>query len=145
MAGYGYASEGRFPSVASAIWPAALAAGPIFLTAAALATLYLELPRPVVVPLQSILHFLFLLIPATVVGTILATLPVLLAAAMLHWLGRHSDVLRSTMAWVAVGAGAGALLAWLIDTGFQERQLGFALTATAATCALITRRRLYPR
>ncbi len=129
-------------SVGGGVGAASLLAGPVFVTSCALASLYLELPRPIVVSANQLGLFLILLIPAVAVGFLIAFVPVAIGAALLFRLGRQFEVLRAPIAWTLVGAAIGIALVAALELDGAWREIGFGLVATCAICATICRRRI---
>ena len=125
-------------SVGRPIVIASLLAGPVFVTSCALASLYLKLPKPVVVSGSEFGLFLVLLGPALIAGFLLAFVPVAIGTAALVALGERSPAFRSPGMWSAVGAaiGIGLVTALKLDGPWQE--FGFALVVTCAVCALVS-------
>lgn len=121
-------------SPAAVAWPAMLAAGPLFTTATALASLYAELPAPVVIEPSTVFGFLFLQIPALVVGAVLALVPTLVGTGAMQALSRSCSWARSGAAWVLAGAALGVLIAAVFDA-IGTPPVAFGLVATSAGCA----------
>ena len=126
------------------IFIASLAAGPLFLLWSALAAIYRTVPKPV--PLDfgpgEVAAALFLLFPAAVLGLFLSILPNFLGTLALTRLGEICRPARARVLWTGTGALIGcagaACMGWLAE---PFATAGFALIATAATCASICRRR----
>ena len=119
---------------------ACMVAGPIFLTSAVLASLYLKLPKPILMSPKDVFGFLFILIPALPIGFLLALVPVMIGTGLLWLLGEKDRRFRTPVLWVATGAGAGALLAMTLGVASEPRYAGFALVVTSAVCALVSRK-----
>lgn len=114
-----------------AICAGAVAAGPLFVAASALASLYLQLPQPVTLEVPQVVAFLIMLLPALVAGFFPAFVMCLFGSLIM---GGFSATSRA--AWAAAGAAAGFGLAVLFLT---EAANTFALVATSSVCALICR------
>jgi hypothetical protein len=118
---------------------ASLPAGPLFVLSYAAAFAYGQLPAPIVVDAPSLVGLALLLIPATIVGFFIGFALNLVGATIMSALAKHSETAREPVVWIAAGAGAGALLAYLFDV-FTPEGPGFALIATSAACAAFCRR-----
>lgn len=134
---------GRGPSLAGAAWPAALVAGPVFCTAAMLASLYMHLPHVIAISLEDLAGFLVILVAACIFGTLVSFPPILAAIAMLRWLGSRVVPARSQIAWFAFGGAAGAGFAQALGMNFGSGEITFAIVVTTLVCALVAQRRLY--
>lgn len=136
-------SAGRGPSLAGAAWPAALAAGPVFCTAAMLATLYMQLPRVILVSLEDAAGFLVILVTACIFGTLVSFPPILAACATLRCLGLRVGPARSRFAWLAMGGALGAGFTGAFDLDFGSGEVTFAIIVTSLICGLVAQRRLH--
>lgn len=125
--------------------PAAAAAGPLYIASAAAAHLYGQVPRPVVVTLPEFLMFAFSLVPAALIGFVIAYLPILVGTLLMRALSEQSAFAREPIVWMGAGAALVAAVMLLIDA--EIGGVGsFALIATAAACAGLCRRQFtwYP-
>jgi hypothetical protein len=120
----------------SVIVAAACAAGPIFLLSSAVAALYLELPRPVVLEVRELVAFLPMLLAAAFAGFIPAFILNWLGAALMTALARLGGPARGRSGWILAGAGIGGLMAATLGA---DGAGGFALVVTSAACAAICR------
>lgn len=127
-------------SVMPGICVAAVAAGPVFVTVTTLASLYLRLPAAIVVTAEAVGVFCLALIPATLLGAIVA-LPVnAIGALLMTYLGKHLPVVRSSAAWAIAGGVKGGIVAALLDLGDSEPSLAFGLVVTSALCGWLCSR-----
>ena len=115
-------------------------AGPVFVTTCALTSLYLELPKPIVISGSEFGLFLVLLVPALMVGFLLAVVPVTIGTALLVGLGARSPTFRSARTWAAVGASLGIGLVIAIRLEGPWHDVGFALVVTCVVSALVSHR-----
>ncbi|HEX8571118.1 MAG TPA: hypothetical protein VF759_00035 [Allosphingosinicella sp.] len=122
------------PSIALA----SLAAGPIFLASTAAASLYLRLPRPVVVEPWQAASFVLMAMPAVIVGFLLSVLPNMIGSRLMVRAGAALPWARAPVAWAASGALMGGGLVGLTGA-FSEPAAAFGLIATSACCAAICR------
>lgn len=131
----------KFTAHLGGIMLAALVAGPTFLLMTGLAELYSKLPAPIVFQPESVLLLIWLSVPATVVGLLIA-LPVnaLGAAAMLA-LGKGFSPARTRIGWALAGAVLGGLGVWLIGAPSSP---SFALVTTSAVCGWLCSRHYRP-
>ena len=120
---------------------ASLAAGPTFLLLFVLFS-YVQ-SAPAAMPMSSshlaaIVYIPALVVPALLVGIVLAFPTCLVAGAVLSFAGDFFSVLRSPPLWIAAGAGLGLGALHLLDAmAFQP--LSYAFTGTAMGCAAISR------
>lgn len=103
---------------------AALTAGPVFVISAALALLYLELPRPIEIDASQVAGFALILPVAAVVSVIVALGPAFMATQLLAALGEIWAPARQTGFWVATGTALGVLLGWLLVRGAWVDEIG---------------------
>jgi hypothetical protein len=99
----------REVTFAKGVGRASIAAGPVFLASVVLFTT-LSVPRPVAVDASSLL-FLLVLVPAIMVGGLLALLPNLIGTALLANVAGSNAGLRLPAFWGLVGglvSGGGA-------------------------------------
>lgn len=115
---------------------ASAAAGPMFVTCAMAADVYLRLPAPVAVDLGAALGLPLLWIPAALFGWLIALAPNMLGALCMETLARAFPPARAPEAWALVGGAAAGTPAWLLG---GEPNWTFAFAATGALCALICR------
>ena len=125
--------------MSGAILYACLLAGPVFLTSTALASLYLKLPQPILVSGSEFGLFLMMMLPALIVGFLLALVPVTLGTAALFALGEKNAAFRLPGMWAAVGAASGIALTILFKLEGPWREVSFALVVTSAVCARMAR------
>ena len=118
---------------------ACLIAGPVFLTSLVSASLYLKLPQPIVVSAGEFGAFVVLILPALIVGFLLALIPVTIGTAALFTLGEQNAAFRLPGVWTAVGAAIGIALVILLQLAGPWREAGFALVVTSAVCARVAR------
>ena len=116
---------------------ASLVAGPVFLLSLIAAAAYLTLPQPISLDASVAIAIPMALIPATIVGFVLAFVPNLLGSAVMAWIAETHQAARDPLAWAAAGALSGAGLA----ASFSSLQSpgGFATIVTSAVCARICR------
>jgi len=126
----------RSPGCGAAL-AASLAAGPVFLLSLIAAAGYMTLPQPIPIDSSAAIGIPMALIPATVVGFVLAFAPNLLGSAMMAWIAETHAPARDPLAWVAAGALIGAGLAAAF--GGLQSPGGFATIFTSAVCARICR------
>jgi hypothetical protein len=124
------------PSVSIAL--ACLAAGPIFLVSTGLATLYFQLPRPILLTPEIIGPFVMTLIPSVVIGFLLSVLPNWGGSRLLLYTGELLPAARSWPAWLGGGLFFGAVIAWVVGA-FSQPPAAFGLIFTSACCAAICR------
>jgi len=124
------------PSVSIVL--ACIAAGPIFMVSTALAAFYLQLPGPLVVPIDIAGIFLMMLIPSVVIGFILSFVPNWGGSRLLLYTGDILPAARSWTAWLGGGICLGALIAWEVG-GFSQPPVAFGLVFTSACCAALCR------
>ena len=119
---------------------AAIAAGPIFLTALMLGMGYASLPQAIPVDPDAPLVVLVYLIPATIVGILLAIIPCMIGCALMAHLGRIVPFMRLPPFWAL--AGMLPIVLGIAVTGFESEAAPayFALLTTGAACALICRK-----
>lgn len=123
------------------------AAGPMFVTFTALAYLYLQIPHTVAFGAEDLGTFVLMMVPAAIVGFILAFVPNLLGSAVMATIGESAEWGRSPLAWSLAGGLAGTGLVLLFaprdglfaDVGQEGGAAAFALIATSAICARICR------
>ena len=124
----------RDVTFAKGVTRSCIAAGPVFLASVVLFTIA-SVPTAVAVDASSLL-FLFALLPATVVGGLLALIPNLIGAALLANLAGGNVGLRLPACWALVGglvAGSAAAFEGADGIGIA------AFAATGAICALLCR------
>ena len=126
----------RTGSVGTAAAVASLFAGPLFLTTTAAAGFYLELPKPVIITGPQLMAFLIWLIPATLVGMIIAFPLNVIGSAWMVAMADSTEAARIPAVWALAGAGIGAAIGSLFWPNYE---LSFALASTAAICATICR------
>ena len=120
---------------------ASAAAGPVFLASLGAAIFYLQMPRAIAVEeLASAALGLAIVIPAFLVGFVLAIMPNVIGAAVMATLSESFGVAREPAIWVMAGGLAGAGIAALTSGFGPEPPIGFALIVTGAVCAAICRR-----
>lgn len=124
------------PSV-SIILPC-VAAGPLFLVSTALAAFYLQLPEPLVVPLDVAGLFVMILVPSVIVGSLLSFVPNWIGSRLLLLIGEILPASRSRLVWLGAGILLGSLIAWLASA-FDSPPIAFGLIATSACSAAISR------
>jgi len=122
---------------------ASTAAGPLFLLSLTGATLYLRMPEPIPVDPSALLGIAAMLVPAFVIGFVLAFVPNLLGASAMATLAERRDAARAPFAWTAAGALAGTGIAALFADFNDDRSVAFALILTSAACARICRAQLH--
>ena len=133
------------PQIMTAASVASLASGPAFIAFYIFATLYLQLPNPVVVRLEYLAAFAVLLMPAAIAGFVLGIGPTFLGALLMTALARDGAAGALPQSWALVGGGAAyavASIAWPIQ---GEQAIVFALVATGAFCALVCWRLIGPQ
>lgn len=125
--------------------PAAAAAGPLFMIGISAAHLYGGLPRPIVVAPEEFLLFAFSLVPAALIGFVIAYLPILVGTLLMRALSERSAFAREPIVWMGAGAALVAAIIMLIDAEIGGAG-SFALIATGAACAGLCRRQFtwYP-
>ena len=116
---------------------ASLVSGPVFLLSLTAALAYMTLPDPVPLEPSALFAVALALIPATIVGFVLAFVPNMLGAAMMAWIAEAHEAARDPLAWAAAGALLGTGLAAMF-TGVLSPG-GFATILTSAVCARICR------
>ncbi len=121
---------------------ASTAAGPLFLLSLTGAMLYLQLPEPIPVDPNALLGIGAALVPAFVVGFLLAFLPNLLGASLMATLAELHEGARTPFAWTAAGALAGTGIAAAFTDFSGDWSSAFALILTSAVCARICRAKL---
>lgn len=119
---------------------ASLAAGPMFVIATALAWLYLQLPRPLVITSEGMLGLFLLCLPAAAIGFFLAIGPNLVGTAVMNVLGERVEVARTPLVWIVAGSASGALIAFLFGALPGNPAVAFGLIVTSAACARTCRR-----
>ncbi|HYJ82253.1 MAG TPA: hypothetical protein VEW26_05340 [Allosphingosinicella sp.] len=124
------------PSVSIVL--ACLAAGPIFMVSTALAALYLQLPRPLVVPIDIAGVFAMMFIPSVVVGFLLSFFPNWGGSRLLLYIGELLPESRPWPVWVGSGALLGAVIVG-VTGAFSQPAGAFGLVVTSACCAAICR------
>ena len=129
----------RTDPVASAVITASAAAGPLFIAWMALLSLIEHFPQPVVITFFEISLFLGLLVPALVVGAILALLPNLIGTALMRLLAEHVEIARAPFVWAAAGAIVGGSIGLLLGWTYTDSTV-LALALTGAGCAWICSR-----
>ncbi|MFL6859054.1 MAG: hypothetical protein ACJ8EB_14275 [Allosphingosinicella sp.] len=87
---------------------AAITAGPVFILSMGAAMLYLQLPRPIIVPLRDVPSFILILQVAAMVSLIVALIPALIATHLLAAAGECWPAARDTGLWLAAGMLVGA-------------------------------------
>lgn len=118
---------------------AAATSGPVFMIALAASTLYLELPRPIVIEAESAFGFLLAIPVSAAVSALVAILPCVLATKLLAVAGEVWQPARDTAVWLLVGAGLGRLLALALPA--QEfGGASFAWVTTSIWAAWMCRR-----
>jgi len=118
---------------------AAATSGPFFMIVLAASTLYLELPRPILIEAGSAFGFVLAIPVSAGVSALVATLPCLLATKLLAAAGRAWPPARDTAAWLLVGAGLGSLLAAALPAE-EFGGASFAWIATSIWAAWMCRR-----
>lgn len=129
----------RIGSIHKGVMLASLTAGPIFLTAAALAFLYLTIPAPIVIRGDELAGFMGLLLLASVFGFIIALLPNLIGAAAMVALADRCVAARLPVVWTLVGGGIGLVTAALLGSEIAAPAFSFGLIAAAAGSARLCR------
>ena len=76
---------------------------------------------------------------AVPVGFVASVAPNIVGSALLAWLGRGNIGVRLPVMWALVGAGAGSLLALVLDGGTVPAAPTGSLAAIGATSALLCR------
>ena len=112
-----------------AVCAGAAAAGPVFVTSSAIASLYLELPAAVTVEVPQVVAFLVLLLPVLAIGFFPAFVIGLLGSLIMSTLPT-----RRHEAWVAAGAAVGCVLAAVFEAAAGN---SFGLVAASSVCAWI--------
>lgn len=116
------------------VFAASVVAGPFFALMTTLATLYLRLPRPIVMDPQDIGLAAMIFFPTLLVGFVVG-LPInALGGNLMALIGRYVSAARSKRAWVLVGGAIG--LGFAVATGMKDSpEAAFGLVATSAICA----------
>jgi energy-coupling factor transporter transmembrane protein EcfT len=124
------------PSVSIVL--ACVAAGPVFMVSTALAALYLQLPKPLHVPIDIAGAFVMMLIPSVVIGFILSFLPNWGGSRLLFYIGELFPAARPWPVWLGGGALLGAIIVGAVGA-FSQPAAAFGLVFTSASCAAICR------
>jgi len=125
-------------SLAPGVILACFAAGPLFMVSTALATLYTNLPNPIVVSSSELLGFVAIIAPSIIVGGILALGPTMVGASAMRAFSERYEAARAPIIWTGMGALCGAALALALGA-FSDSPAAFGLIATSALCACICR------
>ena len=125
----------------SGVLGASFMAGPVFVIATALASLYLKLPRPLVITTEGVLQLLLFCLPAVAFGFFLAIGPNLIGTALMNVVGERVEVARSSFMWTVAGSSSGALIAFLFGALPANPAIAFGLIVTSAACARTCRQR----
>jgi hypothetical protein len=125
----------RYSGLAAGIGIASVAAGPVLVLTGALATLYLRMPDPVVVPGGQAAGMLFVLLPSVLVGVIVSFPVNAVGALLMASTGRFQGWARRRAAWALVGGALGTGFALWQDLFETAPAIGFAFAATSAICA----------
>jgi hypothetical protein len=118
---------------------ASLAAGPIFLTSSSLVDLYLRVPAPIEIDGSVISAFLLFMLPATLIGALLAFVPNMLGTLVMVLWSRRSWLARTPPAWMLVGAASGGGLACALTDGGPDLVPTAAMFLTGGLCAALCR------
>ena len=119
---------------------ASFVAGPVFVIATALASLYLQLPRPLVITTEGVLQLLLICLPAVAFGFFLAIGPNLVGTALMTLVSARVELARTPFMWIVAGSASGALIAFLFGALSGSPAVAFGLIVTSATCARTCRR-----
>ena len=116
----------------------AFAAGPLFVATYACASLYLQMPRPILLEPSEMASLLVIMVPASLVGFVIGFVPIALGGAIMAALSERFEEARLPQSWAAAGALAGAGLDRLLfaQTPWSGPQ-DFAIIATSAACATL--------
>ena len=128
-------------SLKAVIWPAVLAAGPIFVTVAALANLYAQLPQPVIIDQHMWTLFLLAFGVAAALGPVFSTLPLVAGAGLMRAAASRVPLLRAAICWAAAGAAGATALLMQFPRLAQDAEIAVALVTTSIVCALLAHRR----
>ena len=115
---------------------ASLAAGPSFVTLFVLESLYARIPAAIVVSPREILAVAAVMVPALLVGFLIAFVPNVVGSQLMEALSRRSDLARLPAAWTIAGAASGAAIAAAVSA---NDAMTFVLAGTGAICARISR------
>lgn len=127
----------RAGSPLPAVTAASIVAGPLFLTSAAVASLYLELPKTIVVGPEQFTWFLLTLVPSLLFAFLPAFVLNLIGSSLMIGLTGMGRSALPPEAWLAAGAAIGSGVAASFGAG---PEIAFALVATSALCAWICRK-----
>jgi hypothetical protein len=128
-------SSGVLPGVLVA----SAAAGPIFLLFIGLASLYLQLPRPIVIDAWEATGILYTMPFAMIFGACFSLPANIVGALSMAMFGRYLACARTRLAWALAGGLCGGLLAWVFASDSGLREGGIATVMTSVACAVICR------
>ena len=126
-------------SISAGIVVATFAAGPLFITAAAVGSLCLQSPQSIAVEPSDALWLVFGFFFASAGGCILSIVPNLVGTSLLAWLADRWPTARRPEFWTTVGILAGVGIA-IADGPSQSPSAAFAVIVTSAACAWLCRR-----
>ena len=119
--------------------PASAVAGPVFVLSGVASLLYAQLPQPIAIRPEDVAGVMMILIPATVIGFLLAYIPNFVGSLIMEVVARHSETAREPILWVAAGALAGVGITALF-AGFDPAGAAFRADRHLRFCAWICRR-----
>ena len=102
------------PVPTSRIWPAVLAAGPVFIAMILLRPLIGPHAQPVSIQALGAFYALPLV---TAFGGLIALVPIALGTRAMRGLADMTDAGRLAVLWWLAGGGAGAAIAWAFQSG----------------------------
>lgn len=128
------------------MWPAVLAAGPLFVTSTVLAAMYVQLPRAIDLTPGAVTGFLAALGLSAVFGFLLAIAPNLLGALLMRWLAARFPIAASPLSWTLAGGLTGVGIAAALGLNDPwDAPIAFGFVATSMACAYICWRRVQRR
>jgi hypothetical protein len=125
-----------------AVWPASVAAGPIFVLSFAAASAFSLLPRPIPIDASVVMLNIIALVPSAIVGFMISILPSAIGAYFLSLAGETSETARAPTSWIGIGAALGFGLAVLFGAFPDSAATTFALVSTSSLCAGLCRARI---
>lgn len=129
----------RSSSAKAAALIAATAAGPLFVAIFAGATLYSQLPHPILVSGQDVGLFILVLLLSMPFGFVISILPNLICATVMAAISDESELAREPAGWPLAGGAIVIGAIWFVD-GRIDDAVDVAMILTGATCAHICRR-----
>ncbi|UIJ43681.1 hypothetical protein LZK98_11320 [Sphingomonas cannabina] len=116
---------------------ATIAAGPVFVASVGVAVLALS-PGPIAIT-SELTFALMILLPAIVIGAIIAAIPVTVGAMAMGWLGDRNPAFQLPIMWALAGAATAGGWTPFVSLGPDEEPFKLALAMTGAISALICR------